>query len=189
MELRGLLDLCQGIKSDEWVRIPDSGPAEFLLSGLVNLGSYDEPRWVALHHMYRAVYLADARLALAWGLDPEDWSDPRRSRDDDPPWMPGEWSSVRQRYIHVLLNDALVWQVTYGSVNWGAGVSGVAPWPRADYPGSAISDEPVEPTYWTTSWEVELARLLNDLQGNDDFAFSREMEALGWDTRHIHPID
>lgn len=191
IDLRAIHGLCQGEHSGDWTMTPDGGPAERLVTGLIDVASSDEPpALAALQHDYRAVYIPDARLALGWGMNDVDSRD-RDHHEDPPAWIPDHWGGARIRYAHIFLCGAMVWQTAYASVNWGSGVSGVFPAPSADYPRSPDAEwsEPIEPRWRTTTWEVEFARLLNDLRGNADFPFSNELAALSFEVLDIDPID
>jgi len=102
VDLRILLDLCQEEHAEAW-RVMPGGPAERMVTGLLDVAGSDEPpALAALQPMYRAVYTPDARLGLAWGVPAEDTRD---RRDTSPPdWMPEEWSSTEPLYAIVLLN-------------------------------------------------------------------------------------
>ena len=190
VDLRSVLDICQGDDAEDWITIPGGGPGDRFIVVLVDVASNQEPpALAALHHYYRAVYLPDARLGVAWGMTDEDWREPDESRENPPEWIPKEWSSVRPRYAHVLLNGAMVWQVRYAAVNWGAGISGVLPWPRAQFTDRQVTDPPEVASWRTTNWEVRFARLLNELQRNDQFQFDRELASAGMQPLDIHPID
>jgi hypothetical protein len=41
----------------------------------------------------------------------------------------------------------------------------------------------------TTRWEVEFARLLNDLQGNDQFRFDDELRGWGLKALEVSPLE
>jgi len=131
VDLRVLLDLCQEEHAEAW-RVMPGGPADRMVTGLLDVAGSDEPpALAALQPMYRAVYTPDARLGLAWGVPEEDKRD---RRDTSPPdWMPEEWSSAEPLYAIVLLNGCAVWQLVYASVNWGAGITGYLPWPSPHY--------------------------------------------------------
>jgi hypothetical protein len=186
IDLRTILNVAQGAHYDEWVRIPGGFPGDNLLTAFLDVSSsQDPPALAAFHHWYRATYVPDARIGLAWGMADEEALERRNDQEDNAPdWKPSNWRSVEPRYVHILLNGSLVWQVCYGSVNWGAGVDGEVPWPQPGHPRNGG-----KPTYWTTRWEAELVRLINDLQENTDFRFDDELAATGMQVRDFHPLD
>jgi hypothetical protein len=189
IDLRQIFDACQD--AEDWVAIPGGGPSSLLMTALQDVSSSQEPpALAAFHHWYRAIYVPDARLAVAWGMPDDDWRD-RNPRVDPPEWKPEGWNSVEPRYAHVLLNGSPVWQVRYGSVDWGAGISGDVPWPNPRFKErSGIEDAPEIEAWETTTWEYEFARMLNDLSGHDDFRYEAEVkQAAGMQVLDIHPLD
>jgi len=84
----------------------------------------------------------------------------------------------------------MVWQVVYASIDWGAGISGVLPWPSPRFARERQTGAEPELAGWdTTRWEVEFALLLQVLGGSDQFDFGRELNALSWRTHDIGPVD
>lgn len=188
VELRALLDLCQEEHVEAW-RVLPAGPADHMVTGLLDVAATDEPpALAALQPMYRAVHIPDARLGLAWGIPREDVRD-ERDTATPPDWVPEEWNSVCQRYAVVLLNGSAVWQVLYASVDWGAGISGDLPWPK---PHRADRDEHGRARVigWrTTRWEASFARLLTLISGHDEFRSRTEEVAAGMLLEQRHPLD
>ena len=115
--------------------------------------------------------------------------DHRDQRDFDPPdWAQESWNSVRQEFAHVLLNGTLVWQVTIASIDWGAGISGILPWPTTKFADVHSGGGVVG--WRTTSWEASFARFLNIIAGNDDHFISPNEEVMsGILVRAGHPLD
>ncbi len=195
MDLRTILDRCQGEKSAEWLLLPSGGPADQVPFALVDQASSDEsPALWNPTHNYRAVYAPDASISIAWGMgdmDRDGRSSGRQTEGQKPEWATGrDWTSAWPRFAHVLLNGAMVWQVMYAGINWGAGVSGALPWPDPLF--GEGGDDPTRPAQIgceTTRWEVDFAALLNDLAGNTEFRFGQELDALDWMVRERHPIE
>jgi hypothetical protein len=179
MELARIFDACQADRLDDWRVIPAGEPGTDLLTALVDTGGQAGPALTALPHLYRAVYVPDARLGLGWGMRA---GDPRELRSGTKPdWAGEEWSGAEPAYAHILLNGTMVWRVPYTDVNWGAGIDGLLPFPDPKFE-EGPTPLGVEPGGWnTTQWEVEFARLLNDLQGNDQFRFDDALR--GWGLR------
>lgn len=186
MNLRVLLDICQEERAKEWRRLP-IGPADRMVTALLDVAASDEPpALAALQPTYRATYVPDARVALAWGI-PD--ADARNERDGGAPaWMPTEWTSARPLYAVVMLDGSVVWQVLYASVNWGAGITGYLPWPAAHHAGDLPHSSEV--IGWrTTSWEASFARLLTRIAGHDEFRSRTEEVAAGMLLEQRHPLD
>lgn len=194
MDLRELLNLCQGERDEEWIRIPGGGPGDRLPVGLIDVAfDKDPPALAVLHATYRAVYMPDPQLGIAWGVHDEDWREGNRGRqatDEKPEWaVLFDWTSAWQRWAHVLFNGAMVWQLSYAYINAGAGVDGILPWPRPVFSEDWQPGEGPELTgHETTRWEVEFARLLNGTQRNDAFGFDAALQALDWSVRDVPPI-
>jgi hypothetical protein len=196
MDLAQILELCQDSHLDEWRTIPGGEPGTDLLVGLVDAGTADEPALTALAHLYRAVYLPDARLGIGWGMESEEWQQSSRETrrlnfEPKPGWADEEWSDVFAQWAHILLNGTMVWRVRYAYVNRGAGMDGYMPWPKEDR--DAVPDEPgaSRRVGWsTTTWELSFAALLNGLQGNAwDFDVDRERRWKGILVRGGSPLD
>jgi hypothetical protein len=186
MDLRAVLDLCQEDEAAGW-RVMPSGPAERMVTGLLDVAGSDEPpALVALQPDYRAIYMPDARLGIAWGIPDADARDERALAPPD--WMPAEWSSARPAHAVVLLNGSAVWQVLYASVNWGAGISGYMPWPAPHY-ADGSAERPAVVGWRTTSWEASFARLLTRIAGHREFRSRTEEVAAGMLLEQRHPLD
>lgn len=82
VDLTSLLDACQGEKVDDWCLLPHFGSQTDLLVGVVNPGSLDEPLLTGTAPLYRALYVPDARLTLAYGVA-EDADQPERREGPD----------------------------------------------------------------------------------------------------------
>jgi len=191
MRLDQALDACQGSKLENWCVIPAGEPGSDLLVGLADVASSTEPpALAALTHQDRAVYLPDASLGLGWGMDLRDWREDEERHHARPEWADQDWSGVERHYAHVLLNGVMVWRVLYAWINVGAGMSGVMPWPGREFEERAELGQVFPPAGWdTTRWEVEFARLINDLSGNDDFDFDAALKGFGLLIRDDSPID
>jgi len=185
MNLREILDFCQVDHAGDWQRLPGGGPADRMLSGLVDVAASDEPPALAvLQPNYRAVYKPRPELGLAWGFPAYD------SRNEPPAehdWQPRHWRSVALRYALVLLNGAMVWQVEYGQVNLGAGRDGVIAWPFTQYVGWLAGESP-SLGLWVREWERDFARLLNTLEGNTAFDPAGEEAAAEISVVAGHPL-
>lgn len=166
-----------------------AGPAEHLVTALIDAAADDEPpALAALQPMYRAVYVPDARLGLAFGVPEEDWRGGREARPPD--WKPEEWNSVEPCFGILLLNGAAVWQARIASVDWGAGISGYLPWPNARYADDReLGRRPTLVGWRTTSWEASFARLLTQIAGHDEFRSRTEEVAAGMLIGRRHPLD
>lgn len=187
MDLRALLDLCVDERADDW-RVLPAGPADHMVTGLVDIAAPTEPpALAALQPMYRAVYVRDARLGLAWGIPKGDWRDERET--PPPAWMPEEWNSARPRYAVVLLNGCVVWQILHASVDWGAGISGYLPWPSPRYAQGRPRSGARQIIGWSaTSWDAAFARLLTRIAGHSDFRSRTEEVAAGMLLEQRHPL-
>lgn len=195
MDLRELLDLYQADHCDYWEQLPGGGPANRFLTGVIDVASSDErPALAAFQGSYRAVYTPDVRIGLAWGFDEKDWQD----REPDtgspipthsPEWASSGWSGTEPHFAVALFNGQPVWQAVYAYVNWGAGIDGILPWPSAEFEDRKLGEAPDIAAWVTTRWEVEFARLLNEIQGNNDFLFDAELEGTGMVARDAVPIN
>jgi hypothetical protein len=186
--LAGILDACQADRLDDWRVIPGGDvPDTNLLAAVFDAGDQHGPALTTLPHLHRAVYVPDARLGIGWGMDLEDPRD--RKPRTKPDWASPQWRGAEPKYGHVLFNGTMVWRVLYTYVNWGAGIDGVLP-----YPARKFEEGPAPiyatPAGWdTTRWEVEFARLLNDLQGNDQFRFDDELRGWGLKIFEASPLE
>jgi hypothetical protein len=189
MQLARILDACQGEEVDNWRVIPGGSfnePGTNLLAGLFDAGADDRPALTALEHLYRAVYLPDARIGIGWGMQTEytrEWKGQR------PDWADGDWRDIEPCLAHVLFNGTMVWRVHYTAINRGAGRDGILPWPTKKLePGHTPLDS--TPGGWdTTRWEVKFARLLSDLQGIDDWDFEEQLRGWGLKILEVPPLE
>jgi hypothetical protein len=190
MQLARILDACQGAQLDNWRVIPVSSlnePGIDLLPGsLWNAGSEKQPALAQLVHLYRAVYVPDARLGLGWGMETQytrDWEGKR------PDWALHDWGEpVQPCLAHVLLNGTVVWRIYYTYINRGAGRDGLLPWPTKKFekgPGHHATAGGWD----TTQWDVEFVRLLIDLQGIDDWDYDDELRGWGLKIMDVSPLD
>jgi len=188
VELTQIFDACQADRISNWRVIPGGDvPDTSLLAALVDVGSSERPALTTLPHLYRAVYVPDARLGLGWGMDPEDWRE-RPRLDRKPTWASDVWSGAAPNYAHVLLNGTMVWRVLYTYIDWGAGIDGILPFPEPKFEETGLAR--YSPGGWdTTRWEVEFARLLNDLNGNDQFRFDDELRGWGLRIHERSPLE
>jgi hypothetical protein len=191
MNLADILNACQGDQLENWRVIPGGSfnePGTDLLVGLFNAGTEEEPALTALDHLYRAVYLPDARLGLGWGMRTR-YTDERKGQRPD--WADSDWGDpVEPCLAHVLLNGTMVWRVTYTYVNRGAGRDGILPWPTKKFEEGPNYPLDVTPGGWnTTRWEVEFARLLSDLQGIDDWDYDDALRGWGLKIFEVSPLE
>lgn len=191
MQLTHIFDACQGDKIDDWRRIPGGSfdePGTDLLAGLLDAGSAEEPALTALEHLYRAVYLPDARIGLGWGMETEYT---RQWKGQRPDWADEDWSDpIEPTLAHVLFNGTMVWRVHYTYINRGAGRDGLLPWPTQKLEEGPNYPSDVTPGGWdTTRWEVNFARLLSDLQDIDDWEFEAELRGWGLKILEASPLD
>lgn len=190
MELKAVLDLCQGTHIGEWRKLPGGGPVHRLITGLVDLASSDEPpALAALQHYHRAVYASDVSVGLAWGMDDEDWRERRSRGEEQHEWLPkspGEIKSARTHYAHVLYNGAVVWEVPYVYADWGSGIGGCLPQPRPRFDGDATAPQIV--AWEASTWDNGFAALLTDLQGESDFHRMMDAEKAGMTLIERHPL-
>lgn len=154
----------------------------------------DPPALAVLHADYRAIYASDAQLTLAWGIDEEDWREAgggRQMSEEKPEWAADTvWTSVHPHWAQIRFSGTAIWQVKYASIDWGSGVSGVLPWPSPRFSEERkLGSAPKIVGWGTTRWHVEFARLLNELQRNNDFDFDAELDQIGMLARDISPID
>jgi len=162
--LHELLDLCQVEHAADWQHLPGETPGKWLLAAIVNAGDKRGPSLSALHHSHRAVYAPDPRLGLAWGMPGDDVDEPLEVE-----WKPSHAESVRRRFAHVLLNGAIIWQVRFAQVNFGAGRDGVVAWAQTEYVDRLTPGEPYPSAgAWVTTWDAGFAALLNKLAENDE---------------------
>jgi hypothetical protein len=75
----------------------------------------------------------------------------------------------------------------YASIDWGAGISGVLPWPSPIF--SEKRDPPDLLGHETTRWEARFAELLWIVAGQTGWKFHHELETLDWRINDLHPID
>ncbi len=192
MQLARILDACQGVELDNWRQIPVSSfnePGIDLLPGsLWNAGSEEEPALAQLTHLYRAVYVPDARLGLGWGMQTRYTSEWEGQRPD---WALEDWGDPIQPVLaHVLFNGTVVWRTYYTYINRGAGRDGILPWPRKQFEEGPNYPLDATPGGWnTTRWEIELVRLLIGLQEIDDWDYDEQLRGWGLKIREVPPLD
>jgi hypothetical protein len=189
MNLAHILEACQADRLDDWRVIPGGDvPDTNLLAAVFDAGDQTGPALTALPHLYRAVYVPDARLGLGWGMDLEDSR--HREPRTKPDWANPRWRGAEPKYAHVLLNGTMVWRVLYTWANWGAGISGILPYPSRKFEEGPDYPLDVLPGGWdTTRWEVEFTRLLNDLNENDQFRFDDELSGWGLKILEVSPLE
>jgi hypothetical protein len=186
VDLTSLLDACQGEKVDDWCVLPHFGTQTDLLVGVVNPGSLDDPLITGTAPLYRALYVPDAHLTLAYGIAEDDDLPERR---EGPDWADENWRDIEPQLAYVLLDGATIWSVRYAYIKRGAGADAMLPWPQQQYEAALPPDRPVREGWDTTRWEVEFARLLNDLSPNcRDFDFDAGLRGFGLSIRDNDPI-
>jgi Helicase len=131
--------------------------------------------------------VSDARLGIGWGMETRythDWQGQR------PEWAAQHWKDAKPMLAHMLFNGSMVSRVHYTDIDYGAGRHGVLPWPAKKFEKGPAYPFDVLPGGWDTSrWEVEFARLLNDLEGNDDFPFEDELHGFGLKIAPVSPLE
>jgi hypothetical protein len=185
VELTRIFEACQAERLHDWRVIPAGDPGTDLLVGLVDAGDQTGPALSALPHLYRAVYVPDARLGIGWGM-----TDPHGPGATMlPDWAPEDWSGAERAWAHVLLDGTMVWRVLYTYVNWGAGIDGLLPYPAKRFEKGPDPLRALPGGWDTTRWEVEFVRLLNDLQENDDWRYEDELRGWGLKIFDASPLE
>jgi hypothetical protein len=187
MDLARILDACQAEHLQDWRVIPGPDvPDTNLLGAVFDADDQAGPALTSLSHLYRAVYVPDARIGLGWGMDLEELR-ARRPRSK-PDWASEGWKSAEPNLAHVLFNGTMVWRVLYTYLDAGAGLDGLLPYPAPKFEeGPSLHHVPAG--YDTTHWEVEFARLLNDLRENRDFRFDDELRGWGLKIYDQSPLE
>ena len=134
----------------------------------------------ALQPTYLGVYAPDPRLTLAWGYESRDWREELARERVRPDWAPEDFKSVHEQMAMVVFGGAVVWQVAYAYADWGSGIGTPVPVPSPD-----LDDRGA---YWMTEWEIEFARLLGDLQQEDEMDLIATMTAAGVKVRGFDPL-
>jgi len=157
MKLSEIRTILATTKSDDWHVVPGfptyRDNVNAIVDGLSELTS----------HYYTAVYQPDVSLTVAWGMDRPGDQNPHDLDSVSMTWE-GPWPDrkISSFIVDVFYNSALVDRYTGADVDGGRAV---LPYPTMH---SLAPDGSV--VGWTaTQWQVDLFRLISDLQGLTEY--------------------
>lgn len=181
MNLRNILDLVTSTTADHWYRPPHEpmgsgvGIAEFDLAGA---GLDDMAIVNVRRHYHLATHLEHPHLAIAWGLP---WR-----RDLHLPTISGRMAdpSIHSELVDVCWYGASVYRTELMDVDGGRCL---LPIPHPLVSSLELQDDPEVIAEQVGTWELALARLVDQLGGHREF--DRYVRQAGLIEVDRHPLD